>query len=371
MKPYMFLVILALILSAFASVLIHSLNLLPSKPNLRWSFGIVYVALFLSIFAGIFLEHKLGLGLAKVITFTGYTFLMVVMMMLVSFLFVDLVRLANYFFHFAPPGMLVIRQWIAVGSLAIIAIILGFGNYRFNHPEVVQLNLQAHTPLQHKEIRIVAASDIHLGSSIDKKRLHSYVQLINAQKPDIILLAGDITDRSFGPVLEQKMEEELLQLKAPLGVYAISGNHEHYSGVQSQIAQYLKTSGITLLEDSAALIDASFYLIGRKDYSDPHRKPLSALTIGLKPELPRILLDHQPHHLEEAVQQNIDLQLSGHTHNGQVFPGNLIVRSMYEDGYGYLQKNKTHFYVSSGLGIWGPQYRIGSQSEVVVIQFTY
>jgi uncharacterized protein len=368
MKLSVIVIVLTLILSTFVSVLIHSLNLLPPRPQIRWTFGILYALLFLSIFIGIFLEHKLGIGLAKVITFSGYTFLLVVMMMLVSYLLVDLLRLANHIFHFTLPGMLQARQWAAIGSMLIITVVLGIGNYRFNHPKIVTIEQEVAKSTLKKELRIVAASDIHLGTSIDKKRLHSYIQLINSQHPDIILLAGDIVDRSFGSVMEQRMEEELRQLSAPLGVFAISGNHEFYSGVRNQIFDYLSKAGIHVLCDTSVLVDNRFYLIGREDRTNIHRKPLSDLVAGLKPEYPRILLDHQPHHLEEACKNDIDLQISGHTHNGQFFPGNLIVKSIFEDAYGYLKKGKTSFYVSSGLGIWGPQYRIGSQSEIVVIR---
>lgn len=371
MKIAFFLIIFAFILSMFTSVLMHGLPLLPARTGWRWGVGIVYVLLFLSLFVGLFLEHRLSPGLAKILTFSGYTFLIFVIYMTISFLLSDLVRLANHFFHFAPTGMLVFRQWAALISMGIIAVALMIGSYRFNNPVLVQLKLEVEHPVQHKTMRIVAASDIHLGTSIDKKRLHRYVQLINAQKPDIILLAGDITDRSFGPVLEQKMEEELSQLMAPLGVYAITGNHEYYSGVQDQIADYLRKSGIRVLHDSTALIDSSFYLIGRDDRTNSNRKSLAELVSGLPTDKPRILLDHQPYNLEQAVDNDIDLQISGHTHEGQFFPGNLIVNKIFEVGHGYKKKGKTHIYVSSGLGIWGPLYRIGTQSELVIIELTY
>ena len=170
------------------------------------------------------------------------------------------------------------------------------------------------------------------------------------------------------PVIAQHMDEELREIKAPLGVYAINGNHEHYAESPNATAEYLKSAGIKVLRDEVALVDSSFYIVGRNDRSNLRRMNLNDLMKGLDPTKPTILLDHQPYHLEEAEQNNIDLQISGHTHNGQFFPGNLFVKSMYELGYGYLKKGKTNYYVSSGLGIWGPQYRIGTQSELVVIK---
>lgn len=371
MKITFFLIIFAVILAMFSSVLMHVLPLLPARFGTRWIVGIVYILLFLTLLSGLFLEHLLQPGIAKVLTFTGYTFLLIVIYMTLSFLLTDVIRLVNNWFHFAPDGMLEFRQWAAAISMGLICLVMMVGNYRFNHPVLVHLDLTVENPVQHKEIRIVAASDIHLGTSIDKKMLHKYVQMINARKPDIILLAGDITDRSFGPVMEQKMEEELSQLHAPLGVFAITGNHEYYSGVPEEINEYLRAAGITMLHDSVALVDNSFYLVGRDDRTNPKRKQLSELVKYLKPELPKILLDHQPYALQQACDNGIDLQISGHTHNGQFFPGNLFVKRIFELGHGYKKKGKTHFYVSSGLGIWGPLYRIGTQSELVEIQLKY
>lgn len=371
MKLSFFIIIFSLFLGLFALVFFKGLHLLPAKPLIRWVFGTSYIFLFIALFAGLYFEHHLGLAFAKALTFTTFTFLLMVIYMAISFLLTDVVALSNKLFHFAPTGMLVIRQWAAIVSLGIIALALVFGHYKFNHPTVVQLDLTVENPFQQKEIKIVAASDIHLGTSIDKKMLHQYVQMINARKPDIILLAGDITDRSFGPIMEQKMEEELSQLQAPLGVYAITGNHEYYSGVQNEIAQYLRSAGITVLHDSTALVDNSFYIVGRDDRTNPKRATLESLVKGLKPELPRILLDHQPYALEQASNNDFDLQISGHTHNGQFFPGNLFVSRIFELGHGYMKKGKTHYYVSSGLGIWGPLYRIGTQSELVEITLKY
>jgi len=119
------------------------------------------------------------------------------------------------------------------------------------------------------------------------------------------------------------------------------------------------------------LVDSSFYIIGREDRSTPSRKTISELVKNLDKTKPLILLDHQPFHLEEAEDNNIDFQFSGHTHNGQFVPGVFFVNKMYELGYGFMKKGNTNYYVSSGLGLWGPQYRIGTQSELVVINFRY
>lgn len=112
-------------------------------------------------------------------------------------------------------------------------------------------------------------------------------------------------------------------------------------------------------------------MVGRDDRSNHQRKKLTEIVSGLDHKKPIILLDHQPFHLKEAEENGVDLQISGHTHNGQFFPGQFFVKRMYDLGYGYMKKGKTHYYVSSGLGLWGPQFRIGTQSEIVVINLKY
>jgi len=367
---YIFALIAILLLLGMTYVLIRGWQMLPAGST-RILFAIIYEGLVALLLAGLFFEKSMPLGLAKVITFTGYTFLLVAIYMFFSFFLVDIIRLANRFFHFAPAGMQVFRFWVMSVSFIVIVITLLIGNYKFNHPEIVKLNLTVDRPLKNKEVRIVAASDIHLGNSIDIEMLRKYVQLINAQQPDIVLLVGDITDRAASPLSEQNMKTELESIHAPLGVYAIRGNHEYYSGAPQEIAGYLQSSGIHVLIDSAYLVNNSFYIIGRDDRTNPNRKPLAEIVKGLDPDIPKILLDHQPYHLEVAEQNGIDLQVSGHTHNGQFFPGSLMVKQLFELAHGYLKKGKTHYYVSSGLGIWGPQYRIGSQSELVDIKLNY
>jgi uncharacterized protein len=371
MKYSFFLVIFILFFAAVTYVMVRGMQILPSKSGIRTTFAWSYAFLFLLFFGGLFLDHALGQTVSSIVTFVGYTFLMVVIYMLVSFLLVDMVRLSNHFTHFSSTNLSIFRVRAAEVSLFLIVIALIVGHYNFNHPKLVKLDITLEKPLQHKELKIVAASDIHLGNGIDKKRLKKFVTLINEQQPDIILLVGDITDRSIGPVTEQNMKAELLELKAPLGVYAIRGNHEYYSGKTEEIANYLTASGIKQLYDSTCLVDNSFYLIGRDDRTNSERKPLRDLVKNLDSKLPKILLDHQPYALEEAQQNGIDLQLSGHTHDGQFFPLNLVVRNMYEQAHGYLRKGNTQYYISSGLGIWGPQYRIGTQSELVVIRLKY
>jgi predicted MPP superfamily phosphohydrolase len=242
---------------------------------------------------------------------------------------------------------------------------------RFSNPKVVNLNLDiAKKAGNIKSLSIVALSDVHLGEVIRKNMLVKYVELINRQNADVILIAGDLFDRNLHSVERQKMDAELRKLKSKYGVYAILGNHEYYGNL-GEAMEAIRRSGIKLLRDSAVTIDSSFVIVGRDDKTNPRRISLDSILLKVNNQLPLIMLDHQPLQLSQAAKNNIDLQISGHTHNGQIYPMNKIVARMYELGYGYKKTGDTHYYVSSGLGLWGAPIRLGTQSEIVKIQLNF
>ena len=249
--------------------------------------------------------------------------------------------------------------------LVPVALLFLYGYFHYRSKAIVSLDLKVERPLK-RPLRIVAVSDLHLGYTIGPREAAGWVELINAQQPDVVLIAGDIVDNSVRPLWESGTAAVLRGIKAPLGVYACMGNHDWLAGVEKS-AQFMHESGIRLLRDEAVMVDSAFYIVGRDDRTNLRRASLRHLTEGLQTDLPVILLDHQPYHLEEAEAVGIDFQFSGHTHRGQVFPINLITDAIYECSHGYLRKSgRTHVYVSSGLGIWGGKFRIGSQSELVV-----
>ncbi len=371
MKSIFFISVFTFTLLMAFYVTLRGWQVLQPFSNFRTGYLIANIALFVVMLSNFFLRNAVPDSVAKVVAFVGFSYMIVLIYLLLSFLVTDIFRLANLVFHFAPPEMKAFRFGAFIVSLLFIAVAMLVGNYKFNNPKIVRLNIQSEKPLQAKKLRIVAASDIHLGVSIDKKKLQEYVKLINAEKPDIVLFAGDIADHSTEPIIRQNMAEEFKAIKSKYGVFAISGNHEYFGENPYTLQNYLKEAGVTYLRDSAVLVDNSFYVVGRDDKINPKRKALREIVNGIDTNKAMILLDHQPFHLNEAVENKFDLQLSGHTHNGQFFPGNLFVKNMYEMAHGYLKKGATHYYVSSGLGLWGPQYRIGTQSELVVIELEY
>lgn len=371
MKIAFLIIALTILFSINGYVMLRGWQTLPSIYFIRSTYLLAMITLFLVMMATMIFGNQFTPEFAKTISFVGFSYVIIFIYLLFSFLIVDLIRIINHFIHFFPISVASFRLWVMIITLIVTGIAMIIGNYKFNHPEIVTLNLSTNKPKQNKELKIVAVSDLHIGISIDKQMLQGYVKLINDQHPDIVLLAGDVSDRWMEPVIRQNMIEEFRAIKAPMGVFAINGNHEHYAEIPNATAEYLKKAGIIVLRDQVKMVNSRFYIVGREDKSNKNRKKLSEIVKGLDKNLPIILMDHQPFHLYDSQQYGVDLQISGHTHNGQFFPGNMLVKNMYEMGHGYLKKGSTHYYVSSGLGIWGPQYRIGSQSELVVVNLKY
>ena len=243
------------------------------------------------------------------------------------------------------------------------------GHQKFLNPVVQQISVTVNKPVdEFDSIRVAMVGDLHLGWMIDRKHTKRFVDLIMAQNPDLILFVGDIIDSHIEPIREMHMDTELSRLSAPLGVFSCTGNHEYRFEAEEKIA-LLNHVGITMLRDSAVLIDSAFYVVGREDRVVPSRKPLQDILVQQRVEMskPVIVLNHTPDFLEEEVEAGADIALYGHTHHGQAFPGNIATELIFEVAHGYKKKGNTHVYVTSGIGLVGPQYRIGTVSEMVLL----
>ena len=209
---------------------------------------------------------------------------------------------------------LLYNNWWTAGGIAVFLFgLFLYGHLNYKHKVREELTITSQKVK--KPFRAVLLSDLHLGYHNQRDELHRWVDIINNEKPDAILIAGDIIDGSMRPLKEQRMHEEFQRLQAP--VYACLGNHEYFSG-QPEARQFYKDAGIHLLMDSTAVIDSSLVIIGRDDAMNRRRKTLADLTMNIDKSLFSIVLDHQPHHLEKAEKAGIDFQFSGHTHRGQV-----------------------------------------------------
>ena len=257
------------------------------------------------------------------------------------------------------------RFWAAF-SLCLIVLVTG--HYRYKHPKVNVVPLSFEKECAHgNPLTIVAVSDVHLGEGTGRKALARYVDLINAQHPDVIVIAGDLVDNSVGPLYRDRMADELARLSAPHGIFMVPGNHEYISGIES-VEQFVKDTPITLLRDSMVTLPGNIQLIGRDDKSNPTRISLDTLMACTDVTRPVIVLDHQPYGVAKADSFGVDLLFCGHTHRGQVWPLTWVTDRLFEQSHGYRRWTHSHVYVSQGLSLWGPPFRIGSDSELVVFK---
>ncbi len=355
----------------------HSLELFPA---MRPWFITLMILMFFAYPAGRFLEKIWYNPVTITLHWIGAFWFAVMLYATLLLLIIDLGRIVNLIFPYVTKlsngnvPMLKIVLLGIVSSLTIIIVGLGFINART--PKITTLDLAIPKRVENIDcLRIVAGSDIHLGTLVGPKCTKKLVNKINALNPDLILFAGDVVDADIGPVIEQNLGEDLKQLYAPYGVFASTGNHEYIGGGDKPIA-YLEEHGIEVLRDTALLVDESFYIIGREDLQKQNFAGNTRLTIkelmrGVDSSKPIILLDHQPYNLEEAAKAGIDLQLSGHTHHGQLWPFGYITNKIFEVSRGYYKKENTHYYVSTGYGTWGPPVRTGNRSEILLINLYF
>lgn len=281
-------------------------------------------------------------------------------------LFVLILRLVS--------GPLSSKTYIIVGLITVILflVILGLGLFNAYSPIV-----RKHTITVPKKtgelssLRIAVASDMHFGRLSGVSHLKRLVDKVKEIKPELILLPGDIIDDEPEPFIRKNMGSIMKELKAPLGVYGVLGNHEYYGGQIPQFVEQMKNINITILMDEKITIANSIHLLGRKDKTDRKRKSFEELLGVVDRSYPIIAMDHQPAELRQAQENGVDVLLSGHTHKGQMAPNHLITRKMFELDWGYLKKEQLHAFVSSGFGFWGPPMRIGSRSEILQIDITF
>jgi uncharacterized protein len=315
-----------------------------------------------------------------IITWIGSFWLAFLLYFVLIVLVIDISRLLNHLFHFFPDLFYTdygkTKLLLLFSSIALVTIVVVVGFINARTPVITRLNIHINKSVQgEKELNIVMASDIHMGTIIAKRKVNRLVDMINGLKPDLILFAGDIVDEDLAPVINKNLGASLCKLKSRYGTYAITGNHEYIGGAEKAV-EYLTAHCVHMLRDSAVFIDNRFYLAGRDDRDKPrfsgrNRKSLEEVMAQVDPAFPVILMDHQPFSLGKTAESGVDLSLSGHTHHGQLWPFNYITSAIYELSRGYKQIGKTHFFVSTGFGTWGPPIRLGNRPEIVFIHITF
>lgn len=360
--PIFFIILITVYLGGNTYIFYRGAQALSGLPGgIKISLAVLFWLAALSIIGTMLTRNiKMPVFLSHAMYEVGTGWLIFTLYMVLFLLAFDLLKLCRVPFNY---GFIL--------SLIFTVVLLGYGYYNYRHPKTNIINIALDKPLADdaKPVKIVAVSDLHLGNGTGKTALKRYVKMINEQNLDLILIAGDLIDNSVVPLYTENMMEELSELKAPLGIYMVPGNHEYISGIKAS-ARFIQDTPIQLLRDSVVTLPNGMQLIGRDDRSNTARRSLQELMAGIDKSNPIILLDHQPYKLTESEAAGVDLQFSGHTHRGQVWPMNWVTDHIYEQSHGYRQWGNSHIYVSSGLSLWGPPFRIGTESDMAVFHLS-
>jgi len=369
-----------------------------ARKRIRIPIGIVYLCVAFSILAAFLLEPSPAKRLLKQFSNTWLGALLYALLVIVM---ADLIRLVLKRLQGRAQGNSRRKlRWterlfsrgghMAIGAVCILCVcgcsLAGIVSADHIRVTEYELYVDKEAPGM-EELKIVLVADLHLGYSIGIRHMEQMVSLINEEDADIVVMAGDIFDNEYEALEDPETLAAILGgIRSRYGVYACYGNHDirekvlagfTFSGEQEKASdprmdEFLEKAGIRLLREEGVLIQDAFYLYGRPDYGRPGRgirvrKTPEEITREMDLSKPVIVMDHQPRELQELADAGVDIDLCGHTHDGQTFPGNLTARLFWENICGYLRKGDMHNIVTSGVGVFGPDMRLGTRSEICAV----
>ena len=343
---------------------------IPKKYRLRYV--VVYAILFSVYPLSNFLNDRISGLVSQVFEATANYLLPFFLYLFLFVLLSDILLLVNMLIRVIPREKLKkdafrIRSLLLIictSVMVVVAGIINFNTIRITDYQIVVSRKSSDI----SKLKIAFVSDFHLGENTPVRFVKKFTKKIETINPDLMLFGGDIVE---GDRRDEKMEhfEELLRgIRTRCDVYGVLGNHEHYA--RQDRGDFFNKSGVEILRDSAVIKVRSFIIAGRNDSNVRERKSAGDILKGVPDSLPVILIDHRPTEIEQISETSADLVFSGHTHDGQLFPVNLITRKVYELSYGYMRKGETHFFVSSGIRLWGPPVRTTARSEIIVVDVT-
>lgn len=384
MRGLQFLIFITVFFSIYIAgnsyIFIRGWQALPSQTLFRVIYSVLFAFLSLSFIIGEVTEKTGAVEDSKFLIVTGSTWLAFMLYTVLILLVIDSVRALNLLFHFLPSTEAMISSNIPLKLMAAtiisVAVILVAGAVMASNPVVrtVDITIPKKGGIENS-LSIVIASDVHLGNIVGRKKFSHLVDTINRIEPDVVLFPGDFFDETLAPVVKDNMGGLVESIRAKYGVYASTGNHEYIGGIDDAV-NFMKKHKITVLRDEAVEINGSVLLAGREDrsidrFTDKKRKSVGEILKDNKNGRAVILMDHQPSSIGESVKNGVDLHLSGHTHNGQLWPFNYITNAIFKVPCGYSRDGNTHIYVSKGYGTWGPPVRTTGRPEIVLLHIRF
>jgi predicted MPP superfamily phosphohydrolase len=358
------------------------------KKRFRIIVGAIYTLLAVSMLIGFFLPHGRYERLFKII---GYYWSGISLYEIIALMIALLIRFIILHTRFATREIWGRRRTLFFSGLISATLALSvclYGVVNAHHIRTTNYEVSINKKAGHlKDLNICLIADLHMGYNIGVEHITQMVDKINATKPDLVVIAGDIFDNEYDALDHpDELIKQFKRIKSKYGVFAVYGNHdieEHIlagftfgEGKQEadpRMDQFLKKANIKNLRDESVVIDNSFTLYGRPDYNKPgkgikQRKTPSECTQSLDHSKPIIMIDHEPKELEEKSKAGVDLDLGGHTHDGQAFPANIITNIVWENACGHIKKGHMHSIVTSGVGIFGPFMRVATKAEICSIK---
>jgi predicted MPP superfamily phosphohydrolase len=331
------------------------------------------VLVFLCLAAGYPVAESLSHGevdaWTEAVMLAGYYALPLLLYLIMTIVLADLAlgafRLSGILSKEAVKSARVRRlRLLAVLALPLSITGLGIVNYNILRVKEYRLEVPAKSSTA-RELTMVFMADLHLRGTTTDRFLDRLVKKVNVQDADVILVGGDILEGDRRDEDVGRYERLFRLLESKYGIFAVPGNHERYRRIDPE---FFDRAGVRFLEDEVEVIGDDFILVGRRDSRSRNRGGLADLLRDKPKDLPVVLTAHRPTFFEEAVRAGVDIQLSGHTHHGQIFPANFMTSRQYPLSWGHLQRNGTHLFVTSGVQGWGPPVRTAGRSEILVLR---
>lgn len=341
-------------LSLTTSILLHCLLCIKNRRDMLLLSGLVFIINNIALLYGLSEFWRARFHVYLVLSILqGFMLYAALITALIAGIYCYIIR---------QPSRPRLLRTLAVGIYLGIVSLAVFNAYS---PVVHHLTVRTDKPLD-KPLTMALVSDTHLDRWFGNRQLKKLVDLVEAQHVDTVLLAGDLMNDRTYYYDKTNMHEQLSKLRAPLGVFAVLGNHD-YSGNQVAIAEAVTRAGIQVIDNKSVYLNDSVWLVGRSDETDYGRPLAKELLPPIDTKKPVIMLEHNPSEIELISQLPVDLHVTGHTHGGQIFPLTVLMKYFSPLLYGAKKMNNTQFLVTSGYGFGAVPFRLGTRSEIWIV----